>query len=124
MAHDNDLHEIKPMISPDGGIIVDPTSNVGTGGHPPPFRAPPRLMAKHNVNPFLVILNAEIKFRRYKDLEIPEEERLPPRIRSLMEKTSKLVRLIYSAAEKYPPLQGPLKEMASGSKRKRGSSPN
>jgi hypothetical protein len=45
------------------------------------------------LNPFLVILNAEIKFRRY--IRQGHHTRLSPDVQQLMEKTCELVQLIY-----------------------------
>jgi hypothetical protein len=121
-ARDNDLYEITANISPEGGgIIVDPSRC--TENHLPSFRAPRRPKIAQNVNPFLVIINAEIKFKRYNNLNIPEEEKLPPRIDSLIEKTIELVNLIYEAEENYPPLEESA-DRATGSKRKRSGRSN
>lgn len=49
------------------------------------------------MNPFLVILNAEIKFRRYlRQIEGENPDgALPPHVRNLIQKTLDLVRLLY-----------------------------
>jgi len=47
------------------------------------------------LNPFLVVLNAEIKFRRYLRLPQPPQTPLPDDVMELIMKTTKLVDLIY-----------------------------
>lgn len=69
----------------------------------PDFFAPPRFPNSHRLNPFLVILNAEIKFRRYFRKPAPEENvpaifrpPLPTDVLNSIQKTRQLVNLLYS----------------------------
>ena len=57
------------------------------------FTAPERL-PKDRLNPFLVILNAEVQFRRYRR-QAPHEMPLPADVLLLMKKTAELVEAIY-----------------------------
>ncbi len=79
------------VVGPDHVLREDP----GTADSPrlPPFVFDARGDDALNLNPFLVILNAEIKFRRY--IRQGHHTRLSPDVQQLMEKTCELVQLIY-----------------------------
>jgi hypothetical protein len=79
------------VVGPDRVLREDP----GTVDSPrlPPFTFDARGGDALNLNPFLVILNAEIKFRRY--IRQGHHTRLSPDVQQLMEKTCELVQLIY-----------------------------
>ena len=67
----------------------------------PPFTFDVNRGTGLSLNPFLVVLNAEIKFRRFKRMmsRLNEEQRrrfmLPPEMMELIDETIKLVNLIY-----------------------------
>jgi hypothetical protein len=61
----------------------------------PPFSSDYPRQDKDKLNPFLVILNAEIKFRRYRRRMVPSPLPLPQDVTTLMDKNIELVKLIY-----------------------------
>lgn len=79
------------VVGPDRVLQEDP----GTADSPrlPPFVFGPRGPTALNLNPFLVILNVDIKFRRY--IRKGHHTSLSPDIQQLMQKTCQLVQLIY-----------------------------
>lgn len=71
----------------------------------PPFSAPNRVLVTDYINPFLVILNAGIKFRRY-FRQAPPEIPLPDVVQELMRKSMELIELVYWKPEMRPGTRG------------------
>ena len=81
------------MIGPDRALRRSPANDVNACEAFPSFAFDYNRSRSFPLNPFLVILNAEIKFRRYLR-EIPSPT-LPDGVVELMHKTIHLVELIY-----------------------------
>ena len=79
------------VVGPDRVLREDP-GNIDSP-RLPPFVFDARGNDALNLNPFLVVLNAEIKFRRY--IRQGRHTHLSPGVQQLMEKTCELVQLIY-----------------------------
>ncbi|KAF8957602.1 hypothetical protein BDZ97DRAFT_1924481 [Flammula alnicola] len=85
----------------------------------PPFSGPNRRPGAE-LNPFLVIINAEIKFRRYHRLQPPSQS-LPEDVLELIKQTEELVELIYWEPEVKPGSYAEQIEMTRQASRKRNA---